>query len=274
MSPVTDLVDQFAVAAPITSVDRETVDTLKQLADSDPVLCREIAEAIKKKLYSSAESEQLRAADLLDKLVDKMDLTFQQIVNEKDFLSSLEKLVNRASANALSGKVVLLFVKWVNKFANEQDILPNFALYHSRLVEQNLVEPAKEDNAQVMDQFLINEAEGQDPEEFKAEVRETLTLFDEVFNIVSAKTKAADDMSRREALISLATNLDRYSEQFGLWIEQLEPGPYMEEAMGLNDRVTDALQRYKVLRSSGLNALSNASSDGDSSSSSDDDSDS
>ena len=270
MSPVSDLVDQYVVAAPITTADRETVDTLKQLADSDPVLCREIAEAIKKKLYSSSESEQLRAADLLDKLVDAMDLTFQQIVNEKEFLSSLEKLVNRASHNTLSGKVVALFVKWVNKFANEQDILPNFALYHSRLVEQNLVEPIKEDNAQVMDQFLINEAEGQDPDEFKAEVRETLTLFDEVFNIVSSKTTAAEDVSRREALISLAANLDRYSEQFGLWIEQLEPGPYMEEAMGLNDRVTDALQRYKVLRSSGLNAARSDSDD--SSSSSDDDS--
>ena len=252
-----DIVDQFVASAPITSADKEAVDTIKQLADGDPVLSRQVAEAIKKKLYSSMESEKVRAAELLDKLVDAMDLTFQQVVNEKEYLGSLEKLAARSDGQ----RVRDLFVKWVHKFADEQDILPNFALYHSRLVEQNLIEPAKEE-AQVMDQFLINEAEGQDPEEFKQEVTETLTLFEEVHGaITSAKQVApADEVSRREALISLAANLDRYSEQFGLWIEQLEPGSYMEEAMALNDRVTDALQRYKVLRSSSLQPTSRETS--------------
>ena len=272
MSSVSQLVDQFTVSAPITASDKEIVDTLKQLADSDPVICRDVAESIKLKLYCSVEAEQLRAADLLDKLVDSMDLTFQQTVNEKDFLASLEKLVSRDVKKTLSGRIRSLFIKWVNKFANEQDILPNFALYHSRLVEQGLLEPAKNEEAQVMDQFLINEAEGQDPEEFKAEVRETLKLFDEVYGTIKTASKTtADEVSRSEALISLATNLDRYSEQFGLWIEQLDPGPYMEEAMGLNDRVTDALQRYKLLRSSALRESQQNSSDDDSSDSSDDD---
>lgn len=272
MSSVSQLVDQFTVSAPITAADKEIVDTLKQLADSDPVICRDVAESIKRKLYCSVEGEQLRAADLLDKLVDSMDLTFQQTVNEKEFLASLEKLVSRDVKKTLSGRIRSLFIKWVNKFANEQDILPNFALYHSRLVEQGLLEPAKNEEAQVMDQFLINEAEGQDPEEFKAEVRETLKLFDEVYGTIKTASKTtADEVSRSEALISLATNLDRYSEQFGLWIEQLDPGPYMEEAMGLNDRVTDALQRYKLLRSSALRESQQNSSDDDSSDSSDDD---
>jgi hypothetical protein len=266
MSSVGELVEQFSVSAPITAADKEVVDTLKQLADSDPVICREVAEAIKRKLYCSVETQQLRAADLLDKLVDNMDLTFQQVVNEKDFLAALEKLVSRDARSTLSGRVRSLFIKWVNKFSGEQDILPNYALYHSRLVEQGLLEPTKGEEAQVMDQFLINEAEGQDPEEFKKEVRETLKLFDEVYTTIKAGPKSSsDEISRSEALISLAANLDRYSEQFGLWIEQLEPGPYMEEAMGLNDRVTDALQRYKILRSS---ALREASSDDSSESSS------
>ena len=271
MSSVSELVDQFVVSVPVTESDRDTVATLSQLANSDPVICRDIAEAIKRKLYCSVESEQLRSADLLDKLVDAMDLTFQQVVNEKEFLSSLERIVSRDAKKAISGRIRSLFMKWVNKFSNEQDILPNFALYHSRLVEQGLLEPAKGEEAQVMDRFLINEAEGQEPEEFKAEVRETLTLFDEVYRTIkSANASKADEISRSEALISLAANLDRYSEQFGLWIEQLDPGAYMEEAMGLNDRVTDALQRYKLLRSSALQQSHDNSSDEDSSDSSDD----
>ena len=90
MSSVGELVDQFIASPPINDADRDSVETLRQIANSDPVVCRDITEAIKRKLYCSVESEQLRAADLLDKLVDVMDLTFQQVVNEKDFLSSLE----------------------------------------------------------------------------------------------------------------------------------------------------------------------------------------
>jgi hypothetical protein len=123
-----------------------------------------------------------------------------------------------------------------------------------------------------MDLYLLNEAEGQDPDEFKAEVLETLKLFDEVLTTIKAGSSSKEEVSRREALISLAANLDRYSEQFGLWIEQLEPGPYMEEAMSLNDKVTEALQKYKLLRSSVLRNKENSSEE-DEEDSSDDSSD-
>ena len=241
MTSVSALVDAYCSSSDVQ------VDALVQVAKGDPVIGRETAECLKKKLFSTASSEQARALDLLDQLVDKLDLSFHQIVNEKEFLSALERTATREPSPEVA-KAKSLFSKWVVRFAKDQDILPNFALYHSRLVEQGLIEPAS-DTPAVMDTHLLNEAEGQDPDEFMAEVKETLKLFDEVFNIIKNGT---EDVARREALISLAGNLDRYSEQFGLWIEQLEAGKYMDEAMGLNEKVTEALQRYKRLRSGAL----------------------
>ena len=218
----------------------------------------------------------MRAVDLLDKLVDSLDLTLHQVVHEKEFLSSLEKVLTReTSSPQLVMKVKGLFTKWVTQFSADQDILPNFSTFHSRLVEQGLIEPVHQQaGLPVMDSHLLNEAEGQDPDEFKAEVTETIKLFDEVYGVITGGTKLSrtDEVSRREALISLAANLDRYSEQFGLWIEQLEPGTYMEEAMTLNDKVTDALQRYKVLRSSSLKKTKASSESSESDDSSDDES--
>lgn len=279
---VSELVDEY-----ISSSSADIVSTLKEVSLNDPVLCREILDSIKRKLYSQDIMEQSRAIDLLDKVVDAFDLTLHQVLNEKEFLSALEKVVSReSSVPAVVEKVKALFTKWVLKFSGDQDILPNFAVYHSRLVEQGFLEPiidkgpaapaalvdAPTDSLQVMDNYLLNEAEGQDPDEFKAEVKETLKLFDEVYAVIrTSKLSGQDEISRREALISLAANLDRYSEQFALWIEQLEPGPYMEEAMGLNDKVTEALQKYKVLRSSALKRDETSSEDSSSGDSSDDD---
>ena len=287
MSAVSDIVDVYTQTG-----SGEAIATMRDIALNDPVLCRDIVEAIKRKMYCHVAVEQLRAVELLDRLMDSFDLTLFQVVHDKEFLSSLEKLLTRETSSPdLVAKTKKLFSKWVTKFAEDQDILPNFQTYHSRLVEQGLLEPLRDSKpngepkndpmtAQVMDAYLINEAEGQDPEEFTAEVKETLKLFDEVYTTIVASTStvsATDEVSRREALISLAANLDRYSEQFGLWIEQLEPGQYMEEAMSLNDKVTESLQKYKILRASGLgNRRQESSSDEDDSSSdgsSDEDSD-
>lgn len=279
---VSELVDEY-----MSSSSADIVLTLKEVSLNDPVLCREILDSIKRKLYSQDVMEQSRAIDLLNKVVDAFDLTLHQVLNEKEFLSALEKVVSRESSEpAVVEKVKALFTKWVLKFSGDQDILPNFAVYHSRLVEQGFLEPitdkgtaaptalvdAPTDSLQVMDNYLLNEAEGQDPEEFKAEVKETLQLFDEVYAVIrTSKLSDQDEISRREALISLAANLDRYSEQFALWIEQLEPGPYMEEAMGLNDKVREAIQKYKVLRSSALKKRDETSSEDSSSGDSSDD---
>lgn len=279
---VSELVDEY-----MSSSSADIVLTLKEVSLNDPVLCREILDSIKRKLYSQDVMEQSRAIDLLNKVVDAFDITLHQVLNEKEFLSALEKVVSRESSEpAVVEKVKALFTKWVLKFSGDQDILPNFAVYHSRLVEQGFLEPiidkgtaaptalvdAPTDSLQVMDNYLLNEAEGQDPEEFKAEVKETLKLFDEVYAVIrTSKLSDQDEISRREALISLAANLDRYSEQFALWIEQLEPGPYMEEAMGLNDKVREAIQKYKVLRSSALKKRDETSSEDSSSGDSSDD---
>jgi hypothetical protein len=254
MTSVSALVDAFCLASP-TDSEQEGLETLVQVGKGDPIICREISESIRKKLFSTSSSEQERALELLDRLMETLDLSFHQIVNEKEFLSALERTATRDASPATS-KAKSLFSKWVVRFAGDHDILPNFALYHSRLVEQGLIEPV--DTAPpVIDTFLLNEAEGQDPAEFMAEVKETIKLFDEVFEILK---KGNEDLPRREALISLAANLDRYSEQFGLWIEQLDPGEYMDNAMTLNDKVTDALQRYKRLRSGALKKREESSS--------------
>jgi hypothetical protein len=281
MSITNQIDNYFSVGGTLPDV---LVSSLKTAALNDPVACLDIANSIRKRLYSSIEAEQIQAIDLLDRLVDSFDLTFHQTVHEKSFLSALEKIVNRDDTVAIPAsrvvvdKIKALFSKWVVKFSNDIDLLPNFQVFHARLVEQGILEPLKEFSPPVPGDLPImfahyqNESEGQDPEEFKIEVKETIKLFDEVYsNITSNRPTSADDeSSRKDALISIATNIDRYSEQFGLWIEQLEPGEYMEEAMRLNDQVTDALQRYKKLRSGVVKSLSYESSD-DSETSSDED---
>ncbi len=289
MSSVTSVVETF-LASPDQSVP-ELVSTLKAVALNDPVLCGEIAGVIRKKLYSHIEAEQVRAITLLDALMDSFDLTFRQIVHEKPFLSALEKIISRDESagscpKAVADQIKALFSKWVVEFSSDADLLPNFQTFHARLVEQGVLEPldtlpqhsvgpVARTKTPMMDQYLLNEAEGQDPEEFKTEVKATLKLFDEIYsNMTKVRpTSALDEVSRKDALMSVAANLDRYSEQFGLWIEQLEPGEYMEEAMRLNDGVTEALQKYKKLRSGVVKSLSYESSDSESSSSSSDEDD-
>ena len=254
-----------------TSSQGDVVAILKSVALNDPVMCLEISEVLKRKICANIESEQLAAIDLLDKLVEEFDMTFHQIVHEKNFLSFLEKSIS-GDRESIRKRIKTLVTRWANKFAKDEDIFPNFQIFFSRLVEQGHVSPPTSDRAQVMDEYLINEAEGQDPDEFKAEVKETLVLFNDVYNAIVnvARMSREDSISRRDALISIASNLDRYSEQFGLWIEQLEPGEYMDEAISLNDQVTEALGRYKKLRTGAVKSAPVDSSD-DSSSSSDDD---
>jgi hypothetical protein len=255
----------------------DIVEVLKAVALNDPQLCLEIVESIKKKL-STTEPEQLRAIELLDRIVDGFDMTMHQIVHEKNFLSFLEKIItNPSTPLKVIDRTKSVMVKWSRKFSEDSDIFPNFQYFFSRLVEQGLVDGAvmageDGEKAQVMDTYLINEAEGQDPEEFKAEVRETLKLFDDVYNAIVNVTRMSkgDSISRREALVSIAANLDRYGEQFGLWIEQLEPGEYMDEAIDLNEKVLEALDKYSLLRSG---VVQGAPVDGDSSSSGSDSSD-
>lgn len=261
---ITGIVDDYT-AGNLSQSD--TVAVLKSVALNDPTLCLEITESLKRKMCTNIEKEQIAAIDLLDKIVDEFDMTLHQVVHEKSFLSFLEKTVGGTNT-AVKDRVKGLLTKWSSKFAKDEDIFPNFQIFFSRLVEQGHVVPPTSDRAQVMDEYLINEAEGQDPEEFKAEVKETLILFNDVFNaIVNVSRMTKDDsISRRDALISIASNLDRYSEQFGLWIEQLEPGEYMDEAIMLNDQVTEALGRYRKLRTG---AIKSAPIDGESESSSD-----
>ena len=264
---IAGVIDEYTAG---TLSQSDAVAVLKSVALNDPALCLEIAETLKRKMCTNIEKEQLAAIDLLDKLVDEFDMTLHQVVHEKSFLSFLEKTVGGSNA-AMKNRVKTLLTKWSSKFAKDEDIFPNFQTFFSRLVEQGLVVPPTSDRAQVMDEYLINEAEGQDPEEFKAEVKETLILFNDVFNAivnVSRMTKE-DSISRRDALISIASNLDRYSEQFGLWIEQLEPGEYMDEAIMMNDQVTEALTRYRKLR---IGEIKSAPVDGEESESSSDDS--
>jgi hypothetical protein len=263
---ITSVIDEYSAGALSQS---DGVAVLKSIALNDPSLCLEITEALKRKLCTNIEREQVAAVDLLEKLVDEFDMTLHQIVHEKNFLSFVEKYV---VDEKLGNRVKSLLTKWSTKFAKDEDIFPNFQIFFSRLVEQGLVTPLSNDRAQVMDEYLINEAEGQDPEEFKCEVKETLVLFNDVFNAIVnvSRMSKEDSISRRDALISIASNLDRYSEQFGLWIEQLEPGEYMVEAIGLNDQVTDALGRYKKLRTG---EIKSAPVDGESDDSSSDSSD-
>ena len=273
MSQIVDEYIESSVSSPSA-----VVGTLKMIAVNDPLACSDIAQAIKKKIFSHVEADALKSVNLLDVLMDQFDLTFHQVVHDKAYLSFLEKVVTREDDQNSKCKlaVLKLFEKWMIKFSKDLDIFPNFAVFYNRLVEQGLAVQMDQPTVvvkstkfietaapqQAMDQYLINEAEGQDPEEFKLEVAQTLKLFNDVYSsILSTK----DDDDRREALISLAANLDRYSEQFGLWIEQLDPGPYMEEAMHLNDQVTDALQRYKLLRSGALDEEESSSGSSDSS---------
>ena len=94
MVSVSVIVEAFC-AKSNSALDEEELQTLVQVGKGDHILARDIAESIKKKLFSTASSEQARALELLDRLMDLLALSFHQIVNEKDFLSALERTATR-----------------------------------------------------------------------------------------------------------------------------------------------------------------------------------
>jgi hypothetical protein len=237
------------------SQGEEIFHTIKIVCENDSSICHEILGEIKNQLLGN-----LNLLNLLIKLINCNNYSFNQFINETEFLSFLEKLINSNK----NQKLIEFFNFLYSKFQSDFDIYTNIPLYHSRLVQQGIIQPAAQ--PPIIDEYVRNETEGQDPEEFKLEVQESLKLFDEIYSGLLKK----DELSKREALISLASNLDRYSEQFSLWIEILEPGEYMDEAMRVNDRVTDALKRYKLYRSGAVRGAAESSS-GDDSSSSDED---
>jgi hypothetical protein len=204
---------------------------------------------IKNKISSHEKSEQIRILEILDQLVTALDFSFHEQVNDMEFLNVFSRVLNRQDCpDEVKSKILRLSADWAAKFASASDIFANFECFHLRLISegfdvpQAFEAPMRSDDQQLLDSFLINEAEGQDPVEFVAEVNATLSLFSD---IVKLETR---DISQTEALISLASNLERYSEQLGLWMEKLEDREHIRDALDLNDQVLRALQNYRVLR--------------------------
>ena len=201
---------------------------------------KEAVVKIKKKISSFESDVQIRALCILEKLIDKLGFPFHEAVGSEDFISTLSRIIDRNDLNKqVKEQIIKMSSDWENKFSSVSDLLPNFQNFHAKLTQNNL---SVQQSNQEIDKYLINEAEGQDPEEFIIEVRATLALFDDVSKV------QLRDTSQNEALISLASNLDRYSEQLELWMQQLEAGDWMTKAIELNERVIQALERFRQLR--------------------------
>jgi len=208
-----------------------------------------LAKLLKAKLSGQDPSEQLRALELAEQFVTSLDFTFHEQIGDTQFLNSLSRVLERPDCSReVKTAILRLSADWAAKFSPTADLLPNFQSFHARLISEGFPVPQafdapRSDEPQIFDSYLINEAEGQDPEEFKSEVKATLDLFGEILKVQNR------DTAQTEAIISIAGNLERYAEQLQLWMERLEQGDYMREALALNDEVSKALRQFRVIRS-------------------------
>ena len=204
---------------------------------------KEAVKALKRRIASPDAHEQLRGLQVTEQLVNALDFVFHEQVGEEDFLNNLSRVMSRPDASLdVKRKILQLSADWSAKFADAVDLLPGFQLLYANLASNGHPMPQPANGHQLIDEFIQNEADGQDPEEFITEVHATLGLFDQ---IASAGPK---DVSEVEAITSIATNLDRYAEQIELWMDRLEPGEWMSKAIELHDAVYSALNRFRELR--------------------------
>ena len=229
-------------------ISAEALSAVVDEVRARPETSRLLVKGIKMKISSQDASDQLRALELVEQLVTALEFSFHEHVADNEFLNSLSRVLQRAECSKdVKTKILRLAADWAAKFAPVSDLLPNFEAFHARLISEGYPVPQAfdaptSDDQQMLDSYLINEAEGQDPEEFKAEVKATLQLFADISKIDNR------DIAQTEALISISSNLERYSEQLQLWMAKLEQGEYMREALSLNDDVVRALKQFRLLR--------------------------
>ena len=230
---------------PITA---EALSSVVEAVRARPEISRSLVKSLKLKISSQETSDQLRALELTEQLVTALEFSFHEHIADNEFLNSLSRVLQRAECpKEVKTKILRIAADWAAKFALVSDLLPNFEAFHARLISEGYPVPQAFDapisgDQQMLDSYLINEAEGQDPEEFKIEVKATLALFSDIAKI------EVRDVAQTEALISIASNLERYSEQLQLWMAKLEQDDYMRDALSLNDEVVRALKQFRLMR--------------------------
>ena len=198
---------------------------------------------ILRKVSAQEPAVQLQGLDVLERLTQVSDLPFQQQLQLDEFITPLLRVVERPTVDSkVKGKVLGLAASWADTFSEVSDLLPGFQQLKTSLLSlgfelPGVVTKKEAIPADLMDSQMINDAEGQDPDEFISEVNETLKLFEAL-----AKNGEA------EAITSLALNLDRYQEQLEIWISLLEEGDYLNKGMDLMSKVNTALDKYRNLR--------------------------
>ena len=193
-----------------------------------------------KKLLSLRSDEHDKGVDMLEQLLASMEFAILEQINQEDFIAGLRRcLFNRPEGSAAGARLVGLIDKYGLRLDTDgiSDLLPGLTTLRAELVAKRLI----------VDQpsHLADPPEGQDPDEFLAEVAGTLRLFDEI-----AQRAEKQPQDTRDTLITLATNLDRYQEQLEIWQNMLEgyDAHYTTQAAELMDKVTRALDRYRTLR--------------------------
>ena len=165
---------------------------------------KEVVKQLKKRISSSDVAQQKRALRVTQALVTALEFPFHEQIGDSDFLNSLVRVCSRDGVDEDIKKTILrLAADWAAKFQTVSDLLPGFQDFHVALVSDghelpHAFDAPPQEQPQVMDEYLTNEAEGQDPEEFIAEVKATLILFDDIAGMTTR------DKSQTEALISIA----------------------------------------------------------------------
>jgi hypothetical protein len=235
------------------SIDLTAKETATYLAEN-PNKVEEAVQLIYKQIFGLEIATQLNGLRLLAKMIDIGELPFHTHVSHE--IMELARLLQRKDLDNLVKRELVESVKiWESKFENLIDILPGFHELYLYLVSEGIIVTSefkslvttinRNGGSQLIDSQLMNDAEGQDPDEFILEVESSVKLFDDV----SSRPNTSED--RNQALISLAINLDRYLEQLEVWIELLETsesGEYLEKAKSLLGKLNDRLNKYRNLR--------------------------
>ena len=196
----------------------------------------ETTRGVLRKIVSLEASEQLKGLEMLEKLLEiSGNFPIYELVSGEEFTAGLRRVLDRKDLDKrVHEKLISLVDVYGKRFLPISDLLPGLVLLRADLIVQGLVVDEGAYEAQPAE-------EGQDPEEFMAEVSATVRLFTAVVT-----HKKGD----KQALITLAMNLDRYQEQLEIWLNMLEgvDAEWRTRANDLMNKVNQALDQYRSLR--------------------------
>jgi hypothetical protein len=196
---------------------------------------------ILRKIVSLDAKEQIHGLEMLCACVELLDFPFFEKISSDEFVAGLRRVLDRKDLDrSVRNKLEKSIDSCAKRLEPLADLLPGLVTLRADLVAKGVLVDTG-GGGSGLGEWIEQDAGGQDPEEFMAEVTATLKLF---FDVVKTKKD-------KEALMTLAMNIDRYQEQLEVWINMLSDpsqNEYRKKAQELLDKTTQALDQYRSLR--------------------------